>query len=276
MKIAYSGDTHLEFGDIHLKNTENVDVLIIAGDLLLAEFLHNNPDEDSECDDFWGQSRTYAFRFRKFLERINTEFPKTFIIAGNHEFYHSKWDATLDYLREEYSKYSNITFLEDNYEIIDNVVFIGGTLWTDMNKSDPMTLYITRNGLNDFGLIRNENKMRTLIPEDTVIRHKKTLKFIQKTVNKFKDKINIVITHHNPSKLSTHPRYIDDYEMNGAYSSDLDNFILDNPQIKYWIAGHTHHPFDYMIGNTNILVNPRGYAKREEAAINFQLKYIEV
>jgi hypothetical protein len=47
--------------------------------------------------------------------------------------------------------------------------------------------------------------------------------------------------------------------MNGAYHSDLREFILDRPQIKLWTHGHTHHPFDYMIGETRIVCNPRGY-----------------
>jgi hypothetical protein len=35
--------------------------------------------------------------------------------------------------------------------------------------------------------------------------------------------------------------------MNGAYCSDLSNFILDHPQIKYWIHGHLNDAEDYMI-----------------------------
>lgn len=282
MKIAYCSDLHLEFGDIELKNDENVDVLIIAGDLLLTEFLHNNVPEDVKPTDIlfdknWGQSRSLAFRFRSFLDRINKEFPKTFIIAGNHEFYHGKWFATLDYLRDEYSRYSNIVFLENNYEIIDDVVFIGGTLWTDMNRCDPGTLFSIKYALNDFSLIRNDKKkFSTLTPEDTVIRHRKTLKFIENTVNKFKDKINIVIGHHSPSNLSIHPKYKDDYEMNGGYSSSLTQFIYDHSQIKCWLHGHTHMPFDYFLGDTRILCNPRGYASREQSAKNFELKIIEV
>jgi hypothetical protein len=47
--------------------------------------------------------------------------------------------------------------------------------------------------------------------------------------------------------------------MNGGYHSDLSEFILDHPQIKLWTHGHTHVPFDYMIGETRVVCNPRGY-----------------
>jgi hypothetical protein len=47
--------------------------------------------------------------------------------------------------------------------------------------------------------------------------------------------------------------------MNGAYHSDLTDIMLDNPHIKLWTHGHTHNAFDYMIGETRVVCNPRGY-----------------
>jgi hypothetical protein len=51
--------------------------------------------------------------------------------------------------------------------------------------------------------------------------------------------------------------------MNGGYASDLYDFIADRPQIKLWTHGHTHTPFDYMIDQTRIVCNPRGYEGHE-------------
>jgi hypothetical protein len=79
----------------------------------------------------------------------------------------------------------------------------------------------------------------------------------------------VVVTHHSPSKASIKPKYAGDNLMNGAYSSDLSEFILDNPQIKLWTHGHTHDVFDYMIGGTRIVCNPRGYKGYEERAEEF-------
>jgi hypothetical protein len=64
--------------------------------------------------------------------------------------------------------------------------------------------------------------------------------------------------------------------MNGGYSSDLESFIIERPQIKLWTHGHTHDPFDYMVGSTRVLCNPRGYEGYEDVADNFQLVYVEV
>jgi hypothetical protein len=64
--------------------------------------------------------------------------------------------------------------------------------------------------------------------------------------------------------------------MNGAYSSSLDEYIMDHPQIKLWTHGHTHEDFDYMLRSTRVVCNPRGYIKYEERADNFQLKTVEI
>jgi len=53
--------------------------------------------------------------------------------------------------------------------------------------------------------------------------------------------------------------YANDFLMNGAYHSDLSEFILDHPQIKLWTCGHTHHAHWYYMGDTLISCNPRGY-----------------
>jgi len=64
--------------------------------------------------------------------------------------------------------------------------------------------------------------------------------------------------------------------MNGGFSSDLSEFIMDRPQIKYWQHGHHHNESDYMLGETRVVCNPRGYIRYEQRAKEFQLKYVEV
>jgi len=86
----------------------------------------------------------------------------------------------------------------------------------------------------------------------------------------------VVVGHHAPSKASTHPRYVNETIMNGGYSSDLSEFILDHPQIKLWTHGHTHENFDYLIGSTRIVCNPRGYINYEASADKFTLKTVEI
>ena len=64
--------------------------------------------------------------------------------------------------------------------------------------------------------------------------------------------------------------------MNYYFASDLDNFILDNQNIKLWIHGHVHDPFDYKIGETRVVCNPLGYPRERISVKDYELKIVEV
>jgi len=264
MKIKLVSDLHLEFSDINITNDQNYDVLILGGDIMIAADLHDHPVFDfnpyghGAFADL-GRKQQRVATFRDFMKRCAFQFPHVVYVAGNHEFYNGKWIQGLATLRDECGKYPNVHFLECDSVKIDDVTFIGGTLWTDMNKNDPLTDHAVRDMMNDFRIIRVEPDFRKLRPGDTVVRHRKMLEYIKTIVAERHDEKFVVVGHHAPSKMSTHENYKNEFLMNGAYSSDLSEFILDRPQIKLWTHGHTHHPFDYMIGETRIVCNPRGY-----------------
>jgi Icc-related predicted phosphoesterase len=268
MKIALCSDLHLEFADIDLKNTEDADVLILSGDICVAREL---PFTDSDRGE----------KFRQFFKRCSLEFSHVIYIMGNHEHYRGDFQTSANIIRNTVSGYNNFYFLDKETKVIDNVTFIGGTLWTDMNKEDPITIWDVCRAMNDFRVI--DNSIRTMglsdvparfSPEDAVEDHKLMLDYIRKNIPT--DGKCVVVGHHSPSKQSIKPKYQGDYHMNGGYSSDLESFILDHPQINLWTHGHTHDKFDYMVGSTRILCNPRGYKGYEEVADNFQLVYVEV
>jgi hypothetical protein len=144
------------------------------------------------------------------------------------------------------------------------VTFVGGTLWTDLNRGDPMTLYGIKSLLNDYRRIRDDSRgYGSLSPTKTTERHLNTLNYIMKVVDANPTGKFVVVGHHAPSFNSIHEMYKDQHVMNGAYASDLSEFILDRPQIVLWTHGHTHHSSDYMIGSTRIVCNPRGYVMYE-------------
>jgi predicted phosphodiesterase len=282
MKIALASDLHLEFQDINLMNTENAEVLILSGDILVAEDLHNHPEMDYgmysnvNLADL-GRRQATALRFRNFMKRCSFQFPHVVVIAGNHEFYHGNWKASIQYLRDEYSKFPNIYFMERDIKVINEVSFIGATLWTDCNKGDPLTMHALTDMMNDFKIIRNDELGYTkLRPAHIMHRHQQTVGYLKSVLPDMKDKKVVFVGHHGPSSMSTHPRYANDYLMNGGYRSDLSELILDNPQIVLWTHGHMHDPFDYMIGTTRVVCNPRGYAGYDPQADLFELKYLDI
>jgi predicted phosphodiesterase len=286
MKIAIASDIHLEFGDLDIVNDSRADVLILSGDICVAADLDQRDQRQTET----GFARYRSERFHEFFERCATNFPHVIYIMGNHEYYHSNFATALDEIRRKLAHLSNLYILEREVKVIDGVTFVGGTLWTDMNNQDPLTLYHMRTMMNDFRVITNtttpvhfktpEGEFKTRVgkftPEDTVAEHVKMKQYIQTVVQGNHDTRYVVVGHHAPSRLSTHAKYANDTIMNGAYSSELDEFIEDHPQIKLWTHGHTHHPFDYMIGQTRVVCNPRGYIGHEPEADSWQLKTVEI
>jgi len=264
MRIQIVSDLHLEFAEIFIKNENNADVLILSGDIMVASKVHKPESE-------------YGIRFRDFLKRCSFQFPHVVYVMGNHEFYDSgKFFDSVDDMRAACGIHPNIYLLERDCKQIDDVLFVGGTLWTDMNKFDPLTLHAVRDMMNDYRAIRND-KMGyiPLKPADTVERHTMTRDYFKLIAEHNKDKKMVVLCHHSPSYQSFHDMYKSDYHMNGAYHSDLSEIMLDNPQIKLWTHGHTHHPFDYMIGETRVVCNPRGYDGYENTGWD-PMKVVEI
>jgi predicted phosphodiesterase len=260
MKIKLVSDLHLEFSDVNIPNNEGCDVLILSGDIMTAQDLHDHPEESINPLVPLGSRQQTASRFRDFFRRVSFQFPNVIYVAGNHEYYHGKFPDAIQYLKEECARYPNIHFLEMDTKEIDDVTFVGATLWTDMNRGDPITLHAIGDMMNDYRVVRNSEQGYTkLRPSHTLSRHRKSLEYIKTVVETDPTKKYVVVGHHAPSKLSVKPQYEDEHIMNGAYSSDLSGFILDHPQIKLWTHGHTHDCFDYMLGSTRIVCNPRGY-----------------
>ena len=268
MRVNVISDLHLEFADLVLPGG---DVLILSGDVCEVKNIkkdHYNPDMVMLAHE---RADRRPDRYIRFFEEECSKYREVIYVMGNHEHYGFRFDKTYNYLKENIPP--NIRLLEKESVEIDGVVFVGGTLWTDLNKNDPITAYTLKTSMNDYRVITNLYKDKglyyKLTPEYTLAEHNLTKQFISDAVAASGDKPVVVVTHHSPSKLSIKPRYQGDFHMNGGYSSAMEDFILDRPQIKFWTHGHTHDTFDYMIGECRVICNPRGYAGYEERATEF-------
>lgn len=268
MKIQMVSDLHLDVEDLVLKNA-GADVLILAGDIVeahdLRKFHRGTTDTPS------GRPR----RYHEFFQRVTGEWENVIMVAGNHEFYKGRWAGTLDFLSEyAAAHYRNLHFLEKSQVNIKGVDFIGGTMWTDMKRGDPLTLYDAGSQMNDYRMIRNDSAgYRRLWVSDTVVRHRETVKYIESCLGDPTPKV--VVTHHAPSFQSISRDLYHGSNLNGAYASDLSDLILDHPDIHLWVHGHVHTPNDYMIGSTRVVSNPRGYSGYEETGWDPE-KFVEL
>ena len=118
MRIALASDVHLEFGHLEIENKDNADVLVLSGDICVAKSF--GPKDD------------------RFFQDASNKFKDVVYVMGNHEHYNGDFAESEKTLRAALARYDNIHFLEKQSVKIGDVTFVGGTLWTDMNKRDEI------------------------------------------------------------------------------------------------------------------------------------------
>ena len=260
MKISLVSDVHLEFG---YQEMEGGDVLILAGDMCEARTLAKQLHSTRVLPYTPGKMNAYDFFYHECAK-----YKQVFYVMGNHEHYHGRFDKTYNELKRTMP--ANVTVLENEIVEYEGVVFLGATLWTDLNKGDPITVHSIKSFMNDYRVIQNfypeTGLYHKLTPEATVKAHRYTKQYFKLMLEEHRSKPVVVITHMAPSFASVNEKYIRDTTMNGGYASELSEFILDNENIKVWVHGHMHDPIDYMIGETRVLSNPRGYVGHEDTS----------
>ena len=246
MKIHLISDIHTEWEHYFIPTLEDEanTVVVLAGDIGVAK----RPETT-----YLGLVRDACKRFRNVI-----------MILGNHEHWTGKFPTTYDKILYETAELENFEILEKETLVIDDVAFICATLWTDMDKNCPLLMYNAKEEMMDYKKIRTGPEsmpwQRKLVPLDTMTDHRMAKEYIfpQIELHKKEGRKVVVVTHHLPSWMSVHES-LKGHSMNGAYASELGNEIADlKPDL--WFHGHTHFSFDYMIGDTRIVCNPRGYA----------------
>ena len=246
MKIHLLSDVHTEFKWYFIPEMEDEEntVVVFAGDIGLAK----RPET------------TYLDTIRNACKR----FRHVFMVMGNHEFWRGSFNTTYAKIWNETLDFENFDLLEKETKVIDDVAFIGACLWTDMDKNNPIVMYEAEQVMRDYKRIRigtdKAPYARKLRPIDTMADNLRAKEFIFPEIVKQKGAGNktVVITHHGPTFLSVAEAYKGQL-INGAYCNDLGNEICEyEPDL--WVHGHTHYSFDYMVHNTRVVCNPRGYA----------------
>ena len=229
MKIQYFSDIHLEFGPCNLDLTD-ADVVVAAGDISIG---------------------TTGLEW---LSRVKCP---VIYIAGNHEYYGGDMINTLNELRVQ-TKLYNINFLENDTLVINDVRFLGTTLWTDFdNKNKEIMQYASMN-MNDYNYIGLNGYVLT--PEDIFNIHLKSKEWLLNELgNSFNGK-TVVVTHHAPTTESWHGELDSMYLYN--YCNGFDE-LFERFDIDLWIHGHIHSSSDYNINNSRVVCNPRGYCDHQ-------------
>lgn len=232
---------------------EKEQVLIIAGDLLYLKDLgfSKNPEKNIENQ-----------AYMNYIEQLSQRFKEVLYVFGNHEFYMSKLgksyvlkaQATLSHIKN-----LHIISRHTPSVIINDVKFVGATLWTDL-KNEPSMYHYYEDTTGDFKYITyNEGSRFTNFRTNHWIKeHIEDFKWIKQESENSTHPV-IVISHHAPTSITKDP--VDDpkNEFSAFYTSNLDDFITHSQNIKMWIHGHIHYPYDYVFGGKRIFSNPQDY-----------------
>ncbi len=244
MKIQIASDLHNEFGIFDI-DFSDIDLLILAGDIDVGE---------------------------NGLIWLKEEVKKTPVIyvPGNHEYYRYSYPKLLNKLKEG-AKNTNIHILDNGSITIEGITFHGTTLWTNFELyGDPKIAGMEAQlRMNDYRLIRRDPSYSKLRSVDTHIMHYKSLEWLKDSLLKSKTKTNVVVSHHAPSIKSIADKYKSDI-LSAAFASDLDDFIKETKP-NLWVHGHVHDFFDYKVGETRVVCNPRGYPDEN---VNYRPKFI--
>jgi Icc-related predicted phosphoesterase len=184
-------------------------------------------------------------------------------IPGNHEYYVRRpWRDHLAKMKAKVAG-TNVHVLHNETVDIDGVRFIGATMWADFDLFGQNFFHqqVAQRGMNDYACIFTDDRGTNFTADESLAEHQFSRQFItDELVKPFEGK-KVVCTHHGPTELSVAPRW-QNHPLTPAYTSRMANLLLDHGPVL-WTHGHVHDTFDYVIGETRVRTNPRGYEGHE-------------
>ncbi len=245
LTVQYFSDTHIEMMPGFNPTIPVLgDVLVLAGDI--------------------GSIRQPLTR--SFLTTICQKFPHVIYITGNHEYYQNDGFTIqqVDFMTAQFcATIPNMHFLNHGSWVHPSgqVAFHGCTLWSHVPAQLEDTVEAS---MNDYNLIYTceqlplGSKPRKLTVSDSNRMFDDQFAWLKSAVESSKTPKNIVVTHHVPSYDMNPDKYKGD-PINCAFSTDLNKFMEEHPQINTWVCGHTHDVKQMKFGSTNCCMCCIGY-----------------
>lgn len=244
MKLLILADLHLEFEPFDATETD-ADLVILAGDTDL-------------------KTRGIIWAKEAFAGK------PVIYVPGNHEYYGETYQKLRDKMQEE-ADGSNVHLLDCAKYEQNGVVFLGATLWTDFHLlgNQAIAMLTVEAGMNDFKKIKTLPSYKKFRALDALQAHSREKAWLSKEIEAAAGKKLVVITHHLPSLKSIPDQWKNDH-LSAGYASNLDDLVARSGA-ALWIHGHTHTACDYMLGETRVLCNPRGYPHEVPRLTGFKL-----
>lgn len=249
MKCIVLADLHLDlhldrkidpFARVPAEEFEGITHCIIAGDL----------------------SNKGHKQWNRCLPWLANKFPEAllYVMPGNHDYYDGRIDDE-ERLAEVADSHS-VSFLQKSELTFGHHRFLCATLWTDFEVygDRAANMETASRVMRDYHYIRvARNQYRRLTPLQTAAIHLDHQAWLVSRLTEPFDGETTIITHHAPHRnaLSAEPSY------GPCYASNLEAMIL-NFQPKRWLFGHTHHPLEIKVGDTEVRNVSIGYPEQHQ------------
>jgi len=188
-------------------------------------------------------SRPHHPEYEILFENMSGAFNHVIYVAGNHEYQGTTYTMKeiKSFIRQMLKPFKNIHFLDNSTIEIEDLVFIGTTLWSHIPKVYENDI---QNVISDYKSI-NWNKNEPFKVCHTNGLNYEARIFLRKALEYNKNKRCIVLTHHSPlfsvpedNFYTANPKHVGNY-ISYSYNNNLIDFFQD--PIILWIFGHTHY-----------------------------------
>lgn len=254
-------DLHLDFwrdkGEFCASlDPTGVDALVLAGDI--------GPLTNG------GYEYTLA-RMKEFCAR----YPWVFYVAGNHEFYGTSIAQGRRNMRRLEEEVENLVCLDIDWSFCwsrnmcheatvpeqEQRHFHGHTMWMP-EPTEEEKEYVGR-------IVDHRHIHFYTDPSEGVhVEHERFRKML--AARTYLGPKHIVVTHHAPSVRSVSPEFEGDPDNHWFVVPGMSEEI-ERLQPALWVHGHMHQGFDYTIGKTRVICNPRGYPGERRGPFNPKL-----
>ncbi len=261
MKLQLLSDLHLETQpDFRAQPAPDVDVLVLAGDI-------GSYQEGSRLTD----TDFGLAHFSPLPGGAGWPTPVIYV-PGNHEYDNLDFDETHARLRRTCDRLG-IAWLERETLVMDNVRFVGTTLWADFDalapQADGPTALAAQLKAREKAFRAANFYLRTTgtvrhgqpwLAEGMREQSIECRRWLEAALKLPFAGTTVAVTHFAPSLKSADPRY--GLTPGTAGFCNAHDDLLAHAQL--WLHGHLHAPSNYVANGCQVVANPLGYARKGE------------
>jgi len=260
VKIQLMSDLHLE-GHPALRPVPaaGAQLLVLAGDI--GSYQRGSKLEDAD------------FGLARFSPRLGAWPVPVLFVPGNHEYDNLDFDATHERLRATCERLG-ITWLEREVCVIEDVRFVGTTLWADFDalvqrpgQPEPTLQETLKQRHKAFRAanfyLQKAAAMRRgamMLAEGWREQALVCEAWLREALAQPFEGTTVVVTHFAPSLRSHDPRY-GLTPATAGFCNSLED-LMDKAQ--FWLHGHLHCQHDYVERGCRVVANTLGYAAKGE------------